>query len=140
MIRQDIFGGVYYGERWANEVDLSTLKDEIIEDSLISNAELFVKFESGRVIYAYHDQDCCESTELLESNELPQEKVFDIQIDIHRLDSSDHQTYTRFTFYTHDKTHEKYWFTLNRTSFLWCVSSNGYYSESISVVELKKDE
>lgn len=133
-------GDMYIPETIDNEiVKIEDLKGKIIVDIKYNENDLYLRCEdsSDSEIYYHftHYQDCCESvwlddisgylSDLIDYPVLKAEERtntdLDIKPNLHALDDS-----TTWTFYVIA--------TINGyVTFRWCGTSNGYYSEVISV-------
>lgn len=123
-----------YGQKTDVKNDFAELNGEVIKS--ISGAEqgsdeVVITTESGKAIKLYHDQDCCESVEINDVEGCAEDLIGAIVVSAEEVDgdcgeSSDYESYT-WTFYKLETSKGGLWIR-------WLGSSNGYYSERVSVI------
>ena len=103
--------------------------------------QIVITTQSGRQFRIYHDQDCCEQVEIAESQDgdgqlvtLIGKKIEGVAVELEEdvdpppFEDCDSWTRTKISFRTNSET------VISR----WIGTSNGYYSESITINELHK--
>ena len=103
--------------------------------------QIVITTQSGRQFRIYHDQDCCEQVEIVESQDgdgqlvtLIGKKIEGVEVELEEdvdpppFEDCDSWTRTKISFRTNSET------VISR----WIGTSNGYYSESITINELNK--
>lgn len=113
------------------QADFFDLKGEILTEIAINEESNRVTFitESGKLFEMYHEQDCCESVYLAEV-------VGDLR-DLIGLEilRADEETSAKEGEYGNHETWSFYKLATRKgyVDFRWYGTSNGYYSESVSV-------
>ncbi len=115
-------------------IDISCLKGKILTKvQNIENREIIFYTEDGEEIKMYHEQDCCEDV-FLEDICGEWEDIIGEEI------VSAYETTNRDDFPPLDKEDESYLWTFyhittfsGAVSLRWYGTSNGYYSESVSI-------
>ncbi|MDQ0976594.1 hypothetical protein QFZ31_006646 [Neobacillus niacini] len=118
--------------------DISVLEGQVIKEiKQVDTEELYFYMEDGRVFKMYHDQDCCESVyiediigdldDLIGTHIGLAEEVTEEGTDSEWGDSF------TWTFY-------KIVSIKGAVTIRWYGSSNGYYSESVSFVEIDEND
>jgi len=96
--------------------------------------EVILKTASGRVFKMYHQQDCCESVQITRHSSFYGNA--DNPLEVHEAEEKIEQNIpasesaTRTTFIINGGSYSGFFIE-------WVGESNGYYSESVSFVELK---
>lgn len=124
-----------------SDINIITLIGETLKhvnQALIDDEVIDFETESGRHFRMYHDQDCCESVRIqnIKGNilDLIGSKILSVDesissdwpSDVEPQEYNESCTWTTFTIVTGATT----------VVIRWCGTSNGYYSESVSFVEL----
>lgn len=124
---------------WNNRRDVEDLLGKTLEK--IENHddyELRFYVTDGTEYHMYHEQDCCESVWLAEIIGDPDDLIGSpitmaeevVQEGEYGVDSYESSTWTFYKFATNK----------GYVTFRWLGTSNGYYSESVSFIEVPKDE
>jgi hypothetical protein len=119
-------------------MDIQKLVGEILKtiDVDPEKNKILLTTESGREIMIYHEQDCCESVRIEDTegnwHELVGKVIVEATEDAQDGDEGDewglsHTTKTALTFKVDGAT------VISR----WIGESNGYYSESVDIKELR---
>lgn len=99
-----------------------------IEGLVKRSEEVVFTSDDGEVYYMYHDQDCCEDVELEdvcgEVSDLLNTPITNAWENTNS-DGTEYGSYT-YTFYVLGTKN-------GSVTIRWCGSSNGYYSESVSI-------
>ena len=129
-------GYSYDGKEW---VEFEDLKGKVITQFRLEDTQLLLFTEDGYKYSMYHDQDCCESV-YIESVVGDLEDLLNEEILVAEESSSnenpadakvsEYQESFTWTFYKL-ATRKGY------VDIRWYGESNGYYSESVSVVKEK---
>jgi hypothetical protein len=117
-------------------VEFSDLVGEVLEAVDIDGGEnqILLTTRSGRKFLVYHEQDCCETVQIVGQDGnfdnligKPLIEARDFAVDTGETESDyDSQTTTTLVFRVDDQT------VISR----WIGDSNGYYSESVDIAEL----
>lgn len=121
--------------------DITKIVGEVLThiDTDENNETIRLTTKSGRVFLIYHSQDCCESVRVVDTKGDWHKLVGKVVVEasaIARSDGdvpaeieySDSWTETVLTFRTDDET------VISR----WIGESNGYYSESVDILEITR--
>ena len=122
---------------WDNQVDngIKTLEGETITSVETSDDKIKFHLASGETVVMYHEQDCCENV-----------YVEDIDGDIQRLAGqavllAEERTNSDNPLDTWDESHTWTFYTirtnLDTVTIRWYGTSNGYYSEEVSIARYK---
>lgn len=109
--------------------DLGNKKILEIEGLEIGSQEVVVYFESGEILRFYHEQDCCETVELVDIDCMFD--IHDTAIKAYELEiATEHQMSgggdLQWTFYFLRTSRGTLWMR-------WYGSSNGYYSTAVEI-------
>lgn len=123
---------------WYDNVSFSILVGQTITSVRgleKGSEEVYIETAEGGKYKMYHDQDCCESVDIEDLDGSDSDLVGGLVISAEEIegDSGDNEygSYT-WTFYKID--------TDKGGVFIrWLGESNGYYSESVSFVDLNKE-
>jgi len=119
-------------------VDFDALVGEVLEAIDVDKEKDQILFttRSGRQFLIHHEQDCCETVEIVGQDGCflklvgkPIVEAREIAIDTSDDDNSDSQTTTTLVFRVDGET------VISR----WVGDSNGYYSESVDISEIVGD-
>lgn len=122
---------------YSNRVELNSLVGEVLTYiDTDGKGEIMLTTESGRKIRIYHEQDCCESVRIEDTegnwHNLIGKVIVEVNYDIDPSGAPmpeypDSWTRTNLTFKVNDAT------VISK----WIGESNGYYSESVDIEEIK---
>lgn len=124
-----------------NRIELDSLVGEVLThiDVSESNEEIRLTTQSGRIILIYHDQDCCESVKIEDTEGDWHSLIGKVLIETKKEEYPqgdpppeypDSWTRTVLKFRVDDAT------VISR----WIGESNGYYSESVDIEDITKME
>lgn len=117
-------------------MNIEELKGEILTHIDIGDDEVMLTTKSGRKIKIYHSQDCCESVGI-EGVEGDYHKLIgEILVDVSEEIAGDNPPYEHcesWTWTTH-----KFRTTKDTVIVKWIGTSNGYYSETVSIKDITK--
>ena len=127
-------------DKTVNESEMVGETVEFVDVDETKN-QIVITTQSGRQFRIYHDQYCCEQVEIAESQDgdgqlvtLVGKKIEGVEVELEEdvdpppFEDCDSWTRTKISFRTNSET------VISR----WIGTSNGYYSESITINELNK--
>lgn len=120
---------------YRDRIELSSLVGEVLTyiDTDEKNDEIMLTTASGRKIKIYHDQDCCETVWIEDTQGNWHELIGKVIVEASKDEKQDEcdygsRTETTLKFRVDDAT------VISR----WIGESNGYYSESVDIEDMTK--
>ena len=115
-------------------INIDVLIGKILKDVRVSDYEIYFDTEDGKSYKMFHLQDCCENVWVEDVvgdvNDLIGSKIVEASEEINgQKYDGEFQESSTWTFY-------KLGTRKGSVTIRWCGQSNGFYSESVSFVEL----
>lgn len=130
----------------AKRIEPSVLVGEVLTHIDTDGKEvIMLTTESGRVFRIYHEQDCCESVSIEDTQGNWHDLVGKVILEASQQEEEDPRdpptNYTPAGYIPESSTRTTFTFRTNDATVIsrWFGESNGYYSESVDLHEIVKD-